>query len=115
MIHQASWLAQDGFDRRDGVWNWDALGGIIAQRSRTAARRRSDWWNLRRDGLRWEMRVVHNLFVVVYYMGGLMVSAEDSQMSNGVAIGLSLGLLAAGWVAYDLLWRKIAKNEDLSG
>ena len=53
------------------------------------------------------------LFVVVYYMGGLLISAEDSPLSNGAAIGLSLGLLAAGWVAYDLLWRKIATNETV--
>src|ERR1700734_222801 len=50
------------------------------------------------------------LFTVLYYRGGLMVNGEDSPLSNAGAIWLSVGMLIAGWVAYDLVW-KFCKNE----
>ncbi len=33
------------------------------------------------------------------------MSLEDAPLGKGAAIGLSLGLIAVGWVAYDLVWR----------
>ncbi|HSU55333.1 MAG TPA: urate hydroxylase PuuD [Candidatus Dormibacteraeota bacterium] len=52
------------------------------------------------------------LFVLLYYHGGLMVQLEDAPISNGAAIGLSIGLLLVGWVVYDLLWSsKLFANE----
>lgn len=51
------------------------------------------------------------LFIVVYYMGGLMISAEESRISNNAAIGLSLGLLVVGWVLYDLILCRWVSNE----
>ncbi|MEO6183355.1 MAG: urate hydroxylase PuuD [Verrucomicrobiota bacterium] len=66
---------------------------------------------------RWEAAITwlsgFCLFVVVYYMGGLMISAEDSRISNNEAIGLSLGLLVVGWVIYDVVLGRIFKNEKL--
>lgn len=50
------------------------------------------------------------LFGLVYYHGGYLVSFEDAPISKGAAIGLSVGLLAAGWLVYDLLW-KFCKHE----
>jgi uncharacterized membrane protein len=50
------------------------------------------------------------LFTLAYYRGGLMISTEDSVLSNGQAIGLSLGMIIAGWIVYDLIW-KFCKNE----
>ncbi len=50
------------------------------------------------------------LFVLLYYRGGLLVNFEDSPISRGAAIGLSVGMLAAGWLVYDLLW-KFCKNQ----
>src|SRR5579872_4451445 len=42
------------------------------------------------------------LFAFLYYHGGLLVSVEESRISNGTAIALSLGMIVAGWVVYDL-------------
>ncbi|HWF18629.1 MAG TPA: urate hydroxylase PuuD [Verrucomicrobiae bacterium] len=52
------------------------------------------------------------LFAYMYYHGPYLVSSEDSLISKGAAIGLSLGMLIAGWVAYDLVWR-FCKQEML--
>jgi uncharacterized membrane protein len=45
------------------------------------------------------------LFAFMYYHGPYLVSTEDSPISKGAAIGLSVGMIIAGWVAYDLVWR----------
>src|SRR5262249_26899464 len=45
------------------------------------------------------------LLILVYYAGGLMVDEDVSQLGNGSAVALGLGLLPAGWLAYDSLWR----------
>jgi uncharacterized membrane protein len=50
------------------------------------------------------------LFGLLYYHGGLLISFEDSPISKGAAIGLSVGMLAIGWLVYDLLWM-FCKNE----
>ena len=49
--------------------------------------------------------------IMVYYQGGLMVSLEDSRISNGAAIWLSVGLILASWPVYNVLWFKVAKND----
>jgi len=52
------------------------------------------------------------LFFLVYYHGGLIVDFEDAHLSNGKAITLSLVLIGAGWLVYDLLWSsKLCANE----
>ncbi|HVV01811.1 MAG TPA: urate hydroxylase PuuD [Verrucomicrobiae bacterium] len=54
------------------------------------------------------------LLGLVYYHGGLLEDFEGGRISARAAIWLSLGLLAAGWVVYDLLWSsKIGKHESL--
>ena len=45
------------------------------------------------------------LFGYMYYDHGLLVNFEDSPLSKGASIGLSLGMIAVGWVVYDLLWK----------
>lgn len=50
------------------------------------------------------------LFALMYYRGGLLlsqdtISGENGALSRSGAIWLSIGLLAAGWAVYDLLWR----------
>ena len=45
------------------------------------------------------------LFALLYYHGGYFVGFEDSSISKSAAIWLSVGMLAAGWLAYDLLWK----------
>ncbi|HEX2570015.1 MAG TPA: urate hydroxylase PuuD [Polyangia bacterium] len=44
------------------------------------------------------------LLGLVYYHGGLMVDEMVSNISTSQAILLSVGLLIAGWVVYDLFW-----------
>ena len=52
------------------------------------------------------------LFTLVYYAGGII--AADSKLTTLQAVGLSIGLLIAGWVVYDLLWMSpIGRNEKL--
>jgi uncharacterized membrane protein len=50
------------------------------------------------------------LFGLLYWHGGLLVSFEDAPLSKGASIGLSAGMLVAGWAVYDLLW-KFCRNE----
>src|SRR5207237_3136447 len=42
------------------------------------------------------------MFIVVYYHGGLMISMEDSRISQTAAIWLSVGLLVISMPLYDL-------------
>lgn len=49
------------------------------------------------------------LFGYMYYGNGLLVNFEDAPISKNAAIGLSLGMIVAGWVIYDLLWN-LCKN-----
>jgi uncharacterized membrane protein len=52
------------------------------------------------------------LFGLLFYHGGYLISLEDAPLSKGPAIGLSFGLLLAGWIVYDLLW-KFCKSDAL--
>ena len=61
-------------------------------------------------GITWITGIL--LFGLMYYHGSMLVSFEDSPISQKAAIGLSLGMIAAGWVVYDLLW-KFCKIEIL--
>jgi uncharacterized membrane protein len=45
------------------------------------------------------------LLILVYYAGGLMVDENVSQLGNGTAVAIGLGVLPAGWLIYDSLWR----------
>ena len=44
------------------------------------------------------------LFGLMYYHGSLLVSFEDAPISLKAAVWLSLGMITAAWVLYDLLW-----------
>ncbi|HWC59711.1 MAG TPA: urate hydroxylase PuuD [Verrucomicrobiae bacterium] len=50
------------------------------------------------------------LFGYMYYDHGLLVNFEDSPLSKGASIGLSLGMIAVGWVVYDVLWKFCRKD-----
>jgi len=50
------------------------------------------------------------LFGLMYYHGSLLVSFEDAPISLKAAVWLSLGMITAAWVLYDLLW-KFCKND----
>ena len=50
------------------------------------------------------------LLGVVYYLsrGAYLIEGPSAPLGVGAAIALSLGLLGAGWIAYDLLWRSLS-------
>jgi uncharacterized membrane protein len=50
------------------------------------------------------------LFAYMYYDHGLLVNFEDSPISKTAAIWLSLGMIAVGWIVYDLLWKFCRKD-----
>ena len=52
------------------------------------------------------------LFTLMYYHRGNLIDFEGAPISKTAAVWLSLGLIAAGWTAYDLLW-KFCPNEKL--
>src|SRR5262249_43671666 len=58
---------------------------------------------------RWESLVtwITGFFLLglLYYHGGYLINFEDSPISKGAAIGMSLGLILAGRAVYDLLWK----------
>ena len=54
------------------------------------------------------------LLVVVYYMGGALVDRDVWDVGAGTAAAASLGVLAAGWLVYDLLvLSPLGKNEKV--
>jgi len=56
------------------------------------------------------------LLAIVYYLGGraFLVDPQVADLSHGTAVALSLGLLAGGWLVYDLLWRTLGNRQRLA-
>ncbi len=51
------------------------------------------------------------LLVLVYHWGGLVLDSGETTLGPWSAFGLAIGVLAAGWFAYDALWLSpLAKN-----
>src|SRR5437667_1742694 len=54
------------------------------------------------------------LFILVYYHGGILVETEGSRISQTQGIILSVVLLTAAWLIYDLLWSsRLFANEKV--
>ncbi|PYS67954.1 MAG: hypothetical protein DMF69_21595 [Acidobacteria bacterium] len=53
------------------------------------------------------------LLVVVYYLGGgALIDADVRELSLGMAVGIGIGVIIAGWVVYDLLMLSpLGRNE----
>src|ERR1700753_768388 len=56
---------------------------------------------------RWEAAITwltgFALFVVMFYYHSLIVPQDDdAKLGKGALIGLSMGMIAAGWIAYDV-------------
>ena len=58
-----------------------------------------------------------SLFVVLYYLnaGTYMVDRSVADISPGAAVGISIGLLVAAWIVYDLLSRALPGEDALLG
>src|SRR3989338_4396578 len=53
------------------------------------------------------------LLMVVYWMGAPLLP-YGSEISRGAAVALSAGILAAGWLGYNAVWRSpLARSEPL--
>ena len=65
--------------------------------------------------LTWVTGVV--LLALVYYLGGALIDPTSSKLSVGQATALSVGLLIAGWVLYDLLltYTPLRKSDTAAG
>ena len=55
------------------------------------------------------------LFMLVYYHGRILVETEDSRISHATAMVLSVVLLAAGWLVYDVMWNSRLFANDKIG
>lgn len=55
------------------------------------------------------------LLVMVYYAGGALLDADVSELSPGAGAALGLGVLAAGWFVYDLLWLSPLARSEAAG
>jgi uncharacterized membrane protein len=57
------------------------------------------------------------LFVVLYYLNArtYLVDRDVADLSPGAAIGISIGLLVAAWVVYDLLCRALPDEDAVVG
>ena len=54
------------------------------------------------------------LLGVVYYMGGILVY-PDSDITPAMGATISLAVLVAGFLVYDILWKTPIKNSPLAG
>ncbi len=90
--------------RREGgdpeVWMVHSGGFYVVGKRKTPALRRLHWF-------RWEAAAtwLSGMFMLtlVYYHGGAMVDADVMKMGAWTAGGFGVGMLAAGWIVYDLL------------
>jgi uncharacterized membrane protein len=83
------------------VWMVHSGGFYVVERQTRPDFTRTLHWFKWEAALTWISGAA--LFVLLYYAGGLMVN-PDSPRPVWQAVGISLGLLVAGWIVYDLLW-----------
>jgi uncharacterized membrane protein len=93
------------------VWMVHSGGFYVVEKRRRPGTRPLHWF-------RWEAALTWLsgmfLLVLVYYLGGAMTDPDVSEITNGWAVLLSLGLLAGAWLVYDLLARTPLGRNDLA-
>lgn len=96
---------------KSGVWMVHSGGFyLIDKQKRPQLMPQMLHWFKWESALTWASGIL--LLGLLYYHGNLMVEFEDAKITNGAAIGISVGLLLVGWAVYDFLWRSpLAKNE----
>jgi len=67
-------------------------------------------WFKWQNGITWMTGI--SLMVVVYYLNGaaFLVDPSVQALSQGEAVGLSVGSLIAAWAIYDLVWMTLGKK-----
>ena len=97
------------------LWSVHGGGFYHVQRYRLAPRRLPETLHF----FKWEAYTTwlsgFALLTVLYYVDAdlLLVDREVADLSETTAIALSIGLLAAAWIVYDLLCRLLAASEEL--
>ena len=97
------------------LWSVHGGGFYHVQRYRLAPRRLPETLHF----FKWEAYTTwlsgFALLTVLYYVDAdlLLVDREVADLSETAAIALSIGLLAAAWIVYDLLCRLLAASEEL--
>lgn len=109
-----AWLDKRLHDPAEEGQVWMVHSGgfyVVEKRLKPELSRTTHWF-------RWEAALTwisgFTLFVVVYYLGGLLLDS-DPPLSLGWSIAASLGLLIAGWAIYDLLCMTVLRKSDLAG
>lgn len=84
---------------------------IVEKQKRPTLMGQTLHWFKWESGLTWITGML--LFIVLYYRSLLFNQNDDTpamwQVSNGAAIGISVGMILAAWVVYDVIW-KLVKN-----
>ena len=97
------------------LWSVHGGGFYHVQRYRLAPRRLPETLHF----FKWEAYTTwlsgFALLVVLYYVDAdlLLVDREVADLSETAAIALSIALLVAAWIVYDLLCRLLASSEEL--
>jgi uncharacterized membrane protein len=97
-----TWLDHRFSDEKQ-VWMVHSGGFYIVDKQKTPELlpQKLHWFKWE-AALTWLSGIV--LFILVYYMGGLMVDDSVHAMSNRTAVGASVAILIAAWIIYDLMW-----------
>jgi uncharacterized membrane protein len=91
------------------VWMVHSGGFYVVEKRKTPSLRRLHWF-------RWEAAMTWLsgalLLTLVYYMGGGMVDADVRNIAVSTAVLFGVGMIAVGWVVYDLLVQSpLGRNE----
>jgi len=95
--------AGEGANAEKYVWMVHSGGFYLVERQkRPQLMSQTLHWFKWEAALTWLTGIL--LFTVLYYRGGLLVNGEDPPLENKAAVWLSIGMLIAGWLAYDFTW-----------
>jgi len=100
-------------DREKRVWMVHSGGFYVVEKQKNPGLmpEKLHWF-------RWEAAITWLsgilLFALVYWHGGLMISLDESPISQSAAVWLSMGLIPVGWLVYNTLWFKLSKNEMIN-
>src|SRR5215217_818932 len=96
-------LTEEERENREGkaeVWMVHSGGFYVVEKQKKPGTRPLHWF-------RWEAAFTwlsgFALLALVYYMGGALVDPDVRDLTPLQAAGISVGVLVAAWVVYDLL------------
>ncbi|HXI11985.1 MAG TPA: urate hydroxylase PuuD [Thermoanaerobaculia bacterium] len=109
-----TWLDGRLSDPKEGgeVWMVHSGGFYAVKKEKSPLATQTLHWFKWEAAITWISGIL--LFVVVYYIGGVLVDGE-SPVSLGVAIGISLGSLVVAWLIYDMLWSSPLGSNEVVG